>query len=388
MLPFSVDSEDYSYVWSLNGTIIIGAMDDNIVVTEGGLYQVVIVAEGNCTDTLVSNVLESFIDPLELGEDIPLCPGETITLSPIDGQFVNYQWSTNEVSETISVEATEVDEITTTNITLVVDNGEGCILSDDVNIVNFPIINAEILSDFDEICAVDSIELTAIGGLYYTWTDGSETLNTDDIASVIANPIETTTYVVEVTDDCPENGDTDTITINVFPMSDFSAGVDTCAFADIPFELGASGGLVYEWNNTNLIAGASNIPNPTINLDEETTFTVTITDEFGCMFIDQVDICIRENAEDLIDIVTIITPNGDGMNDELYFRGLELYPSNKLTIFNRWGNVIYSQLDYQRSNDILFDGTNGIDELPPDTYYYILEFNGLFIKEALTITRD
>ena len=387
-LMVQADSDDYTYQWFQDENTVIGATSDNIIVQEGGLYTVIIVSNGNCADTLTSNIIESFIDPLELGGDIALCPGETLEIAPIDGQFANYQWSTNEVTDTISITASEVDEITTTNITLVVDNGEGCILSDDVNIINFPIINAEILSDFDEICSVDSIELVATGGLYYTWTDGSETLNADDVREVIANPQETTTYVVEVTDDCPENGDSDTLTLSVFPISEFSAGVDTCAFEDLGFNLSASGGVEYQWNNTNLISGANDIANPLISIDEETTFTVTITDEFGCMFVDEVDICLRANAEDLVDIVTIITPNGDGKNDELYFNGLELYPTNTLTIFNRWGNVVYSELDYQRGNTPLFDGTNGIDELASDTYYYVLEFNGLFIKEALTIVRD
>ncbi len=387
-LVVQADSEDYDYQWFQGPNTIIGATEDNITVQEGGLYTVIITSNGNCADTLMSNVIESLIDPLELGDDIPLCPGETITVAPIDGQFANYQWSTTEVTEEITITATEVEEITTTNITLVVDNGEGCILSDEINIINFPIIDAEIISDVEGLCATDSIELVATGGLYYNWTLGSESLSADDVGAVIANPQETTIYVVEVTDDCPQNGDTDTLTLNVFPLSDFSAGVDTCAFEDLPFNLEAMGGIDYQWDNTNLISGASNIANPVIRIDEETTFTVTITDEFGCMFVDEVDVCLRANAEDLVDIVTIITPNGDGKNDELYFEGLELYPTNKLTIFNRWGNIIYSQLDYQRGGDTLFDGTNGIDELPSDTYYYILEFNGLFIKEALTITRD
>ncbi len=384
-----VSDGNYNYQWYLDDEIIIGATESVLQADEGGFYEVIIsTSNGECRDTLQSTVIESFIDGLNIGDDdIALCPGETVILSPLDGEFANYQWSTGEETPSIELVAQEVPEITVEEITVVVDNGDGCILTDAINVINFPTINSEIRADVTQLCPTDTLELVAIGGLYYNWTEGSASLNALDTAIVIASPTMPTLYVVEVTDDCPDNFDTDTLFVDVFPMASTSAGVDTCAFEGFPFELMATGGVDYVWSNTGLIQGQSNIANPTISITSDETFTVTITDEFGCEYVESVDVCVRDEVEDLIDIVTIITPNGDGKNDELYFNGLEAYPSNTLSIYNRWGNVVYSARDYQRNGDILFDGTNGTDQLAADTYYYILEFNGVFIKEALTITR-
>ncbi len=72
------------------------------------------------------------------------------------------------------------------------------------------------------------------------------------------------------------------------------------------------------------------------------------------------------------DTPNIITPNGDGKNDVLIIKGIELYPGSKLSIYNRWGNEVYHSDNY---------GNNWAGEgLADGTYYYLLnrkEVNGV-----------
>lgn len=70
-----------------------------------------------------------------------------------------------------------------------------------------------------------------------------------------------------------------------------------------------------------------------------------------------------------------ITPNGDGKNDFLVLDGLEQSPNNEIQIFNRYGVMVYSKLNYQ--ND--FDGKsnrNGAirreSGLSSGVYFYII----------------
>jgi gliding motility-associated-like protein len=64
-----------------------------------------------------------------------------------------------------------------------------------------------------------------------------------------------------------------------------------------------------------------------------------------------------------------ISPNGDGKNDRLVFKGLIMKKiPNHLSIYNRWGNLVYEMESY----DNTFTGTS----LPDGTYYYILDFFG------------
>lgn len=119
----------------------------------------------------------------------------------------------------------------------------------------------------------------------------------------------------------------------------------------------------------------------------ETSATIEVTDS-GEYFVQVSGLC--NSIFDTVTIETIIcniiaptvvTPNGDGDNDVLFFEGLEYYPSSSLVIFNRWGNKIYESNDYQ--ND--WNPTDVSD----GTYFYILSPGGKLdseiIKKTLTI---
>lgn len=72
--------------------------------------------------------------------------------------------------------------------------------------------------------------------------------------------------------------------------------------------------------------------------------------------------------EELIDIPTGISPNGDGKNDTwvVVKRIRERFPNADVYIFNRWGSEVYHKEGY----DNTFDGK----DLPDDTYYYVVDF--------------
>ncbi|HPZ03903.1 MAG TPA: gliding motility-associated C-terminal domain-containing protein, partial [Bacteroidales bacterium] len=105
--------------------------------------------------------------------------------------------------------------------------------------------------------------------------------------------------------------------------------------------------------------------------------TVTITSET-----EDIDLSNNsDSAEILVDPLLVpfipqgFSPNGDRYNDYFVIDGLERYPNNKLTIFNRWGNIVFEGAPYTNN----FDGTTnrglrvGGDELPSGTYFYILD---------------
>ncbi len=68
----------------------------------------------------------------------------------------------------------------------------------------------------------------------------------------------------------------------------------------------------------------------------------------------------------------ILTLNNDGKNDILFFRGISLSNNEGITIFNRWGDLVFSEFPYHNG----WDGKNKKGEdLPDGTYYYILYLN-------------
>jgi gliding motility-associated-like protein len=107
-----------------------------------------------------------------------------------------------------------------------------------------------------------------------------------------------------------------------------------------------------------------------------------VVNTYGCTDKDSIFITVLER--DAFSTVTLLTPNGDGINDYWIVNDLEQYSPCKLTIFNRWGDVLYSSSDYKNNWDGSFQGK----VLPEGTYYYVLEISGgKLYKGALNILK-
>ncbi len=90
-------------------------------------------------------------------------------------------------------------------------------------------------------------------------------------------------------------------------------------------------------------------------------------------------------------IPNTITPNGDGLNDFFRIDAIEFQPERfkdaELTVFNRWGDVVYRKRPYKNE----WQGTNqNSGTLPQGTYYYILNLNlsdGVVYRGDITILK-
>jgi gliding motility-associated-like protein len=122
-----------------------------------------------------------------------------------------------------------------------------------------------------------------------------------------------------------------------------------------------SGGVapyVYAWSNG---ANTQDISGLTAN-----TYNVTVTDLNSC----SASASITLDQPLILEMPSGFTPNGDGANDNFIVHGAAEYPDNVLTIFNRWGNIVYMKENYQDQ----WNGYNNKgDELPDGTYFAIME---------------
>jgi gliding motility-associated-like protein len=109
-----------------------------------------------------------------------------------------------------------------------------------------------------------------------------------------------------------------------------------------------------------------------INVDQMGLYTAYVTSEYGCISDTNniyASILYIYDFDDF-EFPNVITPNGDGLNDELdlqtYFKTCENYT---MYILNRWGNVVFEQT----LNSTPFTGTTqGGQELEEGVYFYKL----------------
>ncbi|WP_268036371.1 gliding motility-associated C-terminal domain-containing protein [Algoriphagus sp. PAP.12] len=75
-----------------------------------------------------------------------------------------------------------------------------------------------------------------------------------------------------------------------------------------------------------------------------------------------------------------ISPNGDGINDVWVIEGIENFPQNHVSIFNRWGDQIFETQSYDNQEKV-FDGEAnrlgwlGAKTLPEGTYFFEVVVN-------------
>lgn len=95
-------------------------------------------------------------------------------------------------------------------------------------------------------------------------------------------------------------------------------------------------------------------------------------------------VCVQQEltidvAGDVI-IYNAISPNSDdNLNNIFTIQYIEVFPGtekNRVTIYNRWGDVVWEGIDYDNSS-VVFDGTSTDGkELPSGTYFYKIEYTG------------
>lgn len=75
-----------------------------------------------------------------------------------------------------------------------------------------------------------------------------------------------------------------------------------------------------------------------------------------------VEVTVTDSSCTPFSVPNVMTPNGDGVNDQFYISGLE--KGTKLTVFNRWGDVVYTNSNYGNDWDA--------DNLTDGVYFYVL----------------
>lgn len=124
----------------------------------------------------------------------------------------------------------------------------------------------------------------------------------------------------------------------------------------------------------------------TRNLDAG-DYTVQIITKDNCSRIVRFSIGYERDGPCLLEFFSGITPNGDGVSDKWKIENVEAFAVNKVTIYNRLGNIVFEEDNYDNVN-VVWDGTNlsGAD-LPSDTYFFVFESDGDFEKGWIELTR-
>jgi hypothetical protein len=240
-----------SYLWST------GATTQSIVIYTPDYYSIDITnACGSYFDMIFLDIIQLNVD---LGPDVTLCPGQTITLDAGNPGSV-YYWSTGNFTQTITVYNPGIYDVAVTNI---------CETQfDSITISVFdPVLN---LGNDTSICEGTSLVLDAgHPGSIFTWSTGD---NTQTISVSQAG-----TYSVDLSHECGDLSDEIIVGILPAPVINLQDSIQLTPGESVIIDAGP-GFASYHWST-----GATT---QSIEVNHMAWYFVTVTADNGCSAID------------------------------------------------------------------------------------------------------
>ncbi|MBX2906989.1 MAG: gliding motility-associated C-terminal domain-containing protein [Taibaiella sp.] len=202
-------------------------------------------------------------------------------------------------------------------------------------------------------------------GAVITWYDGANNALPDAPTPSTALPGVYTWYVQSIYKVCTSAHQPAEAIIHPLPVPQVLTTPARLCLGDTLI-LEASGGKIYTWTPTEQIMWAGD--KPFIRLTTPTRINLKAETEFGCVdstYIDyrQIEPCCQFMYPNSF------TPNGDGLNDRFRISTPGNLRGYKLTIYNRWGQVVFMSASPGESWDGHWNGAPA----EMGTYYYYFE---------------
>lgn len=340
-------------------------------------YRVTVTSIDGCSDSADAIVRVDTLPVVEVVRAVDrFCQKDSGKIIVTPG-FEEYLWSPNQAISNPRADSISVYPNSDKLYTVSVTDQNGCrsSISHNIRVWRLPTVTA---SDEAEICEGDSvsIEASANGGVLYRWSDGA-TLTDSNAQITMAKPIETNTYSVTATDTngCENLGQTRVV---VFPKPFIDAGEDI-ANCDIDVvQLGGEpsgpGDAVYTWSPQIGLSDPFS-PNPTLLSPETFVYFLEVQDRNGCFNSDSV--IVNADCFTLVYAPSAFTPGSNDVNDIFKLEHYKVVDPT-LTIFNKWGRVVFETTDL----NVGWDGRVAGQPAQTDTYYWFLSYRTHDLKKA------
>ncbi|KAB7727095.1 T9SS type B sorting domain-containing protein [Rudanella paleaurantiibacter] len=371
-MSFSVPASDnQTYRWFVDGQVRAGAVQPTFTTEQPGRFQVEV------TNTIYGCRVRS--EERTVARSAPvqatlsssasaICPGTSLAL--IAGGGVNYRWQQNGQSLSHSAAAFDAQTAGTYSLTAIDEYGcEGT--SAPLAIGQVPPITVT-LEPVPPSCGTvaPALRLTGKpdGGVFAGTGIAPSDPATGQFSPAAAGVgLHALTYTVRPAPWCEGVAARQNALVAPIPTIGLPDTIKTWrgnTFTVDP-ELTGSPNQFW-WEPTAFLGNSRSAQLDIVDIQHDTTYYFRVRNEGLCEARDTV----RVRVFSRIWIPDAFSPNRDGQNDVWELKGVEGFTKAELTIFNRWGEVVYwSNNGYQSP----FDGTFQGQPLPEGPYVFVLK---------------
>ena len=244
-------------------------------------------------------------------------------------------------------------------ITYTYTTAAGCQKSSSTNIIVDPSTNLSISSLTNPVCLNDGIRTLSAnvsGGVFAGPGVSGNTFS----PSAAGEGQHTVTYSI-AGNACAVSG---SLVVDVRPNPTVDAGTSPLTLSNgssLTLNATASAGT-YLWTPSTGLS-SNTILTPVANPTSDITYTLMVTNSYGCTASDDVSITVLGPC---LDPSPVFTPNNDGNYDVWVVSQGSCVKQMKVDVYNRWGALVYHSDDYRNNWNGTYKNTN----LPDGTYYY------------------
>lgn len=358
---------DVNYQWVVTEAMSDPSISNPMVHPDSSVLYMLIAQTGNCSDTLYQWVYVTDFD-ISYDQLTVCCEDSSVVLSVHYNHDstppVTVTWSDTPDFSHVLAQNTDVLSVSPTQeTTYYVRLSDGtCEVVRPMTVVISTVTITE--EPYFVICFEDGItlelSLDGTGNYSYQWQFSDGTSSTE--AHPYVSPVYTIGYTVTVTNayGCHKIIEGEVIRrIGTFGFP-LDAWCDPCSvWAGVPaaiFSTPYGSSYTYQWTPADGLAtpdSASSV----VNVLNTTTFTVLVTDTFGCVKEDTVTIQVEHVTCDdpYVFVPNLFTPNGDGQNDVLYVRS-EILGDFYFAVYSRWGERVFETTFREEGWDGTFQG--------------------------------
>ena len=288
------------------------------------------------------------------GNDASICAGESIQLNA--NGATNLAWAPVAGLSDPTIADPVATPPTTTQYIVSGFNDPGCVKKDSVLITVTPLPVFGINPLVQNVCINNNFAITASGADSYTWFTASQSnLSSGNQLTQTATASET--FYVSLTNSICGIIDTLSSIVNVLAKPTVAVTKSNDVDCANPrAQLNATGGNTYSWLPATNINNV-NIANPLVYPDVDTWYVVTASVAAGCTNRDS--ILVRSDltkGQGNFLVPNAFTPNQDGLNDCFGVKYWSVTDEFELSIYNRWGQLVFVTKDKMKCWDGKFKG--------------------------------
>lgn len=158
--------------------------------------------------------------------------------------------------------------------------------------------------------------------------------------------------------------------------------VDSIGFVGT-FSFGGTGPYTYSWSPNSNINSINPFVSQVMGTGDTLMYVYTVYDQSGCSGSDTLWV-FSSPCLDSAKIPNVFSPNGDLKNDVYYVPYVCPHENFTLSIFDRWGSLLFSS----QSRNHGWDGrTNHGQDAPDGTYFYVIKVKETTYKGFLQLVR-